>query len=90
MNIQPDLVPEDVNAASLTDVDTEVSAVQPPLADSEILAEFFKTGNNSDGDDEVMGYAWKSDLLLALEFLLVFNYWRGSSRKLFEDRKKDG
>ena len=37
-NLQPDLVPEHVNAASLTDADAEVSAVQPPLTDSEILA----------------------------------------------------
>ena len=27
-NVQPDLVPEDVNAASLTDVDADVSAVE--------------------------------------------------------------
>ena len=53
-NLPPDLVPEDVNAVSLTDVDAEVSAVQPPLTDSEILAEFFKSGIVSDGDDEVM------------------------------------
>ena len=53
-NLQPDLIPEDVNAVSLTDVDAEVSAVQPPLTDSEILAEFFKSGIVSDGDDEAM------------------------------------
>ena len=29
-NHQSDLVPEDINTASLPDVDTEVSAVQPP------------------------------------------------------------
>ena len=50
----PDLVPKDVNALSLTDVDAEVSAVQPPLTASEILAEFFKSGIVSDRDDEVM------------------------------------
>ena len=72
-NIQPDPVPKDVNAASLTDVDTKVSTVEPPFADSEILAEFFEIGNISDGDDEVMECTWKSDLLLALDFLLVFN-----------------
>ena len=53
-NLQPDLVPEDVNATSLTDVDAEVSTVQPPLTDSELLAKFFETGNISDGDDEIM------------------------------------
>ena len=75
-NIQPDLVPEDFNAASVTDADVEVSAVQAPPADSEILAEFFKTGNISEGDDEVIDVSdalkekqmecpGKSDLLLA-------------------------
>ena len=53
-NVQPDLVPEDVNASSLIDVDSEVSAVQPPLTDSEILADFFKIGDISDGDDEII------------------------------------
>ena len=33
-NVQPDLVPEDVDASSLIDVDPEFSAVQPPLTDS--------------------------------------------------------
>ena len=41
-NVQPDLVPEDVNTSSLIDADSEVSTVQPPLTDSEILAEFFQ------------------------------------------------
>ena len=79
-NLQPDLVPEDVNAASLTNVDAGVSAVQPTLADSEIIAEFFKTGNISDGYDEVMDVSdgldeepmecpGKSHLLLAFEVL---------------------
>ena len=79
-NLQPDLVPEDVNAASLTDVDAEVSTVQLSLTDSEILAEFFETGNISDEDDEVMDVTdgleeepmeclGKSDLLLVLEVL---------------------
>ena len=53
-NIQPGLVPEDVNAASLTDLDADVSAVESPLTDSEILAGFFETGNISDGDEEVI------------------------------------
>ena len=37
-NVQPDLVPENVNASSLTDVDSEISAMQASLANSEILA----------------------------------------------------
>ena len=52
--LQPHLVQEDVNEASSTDIEAEVSAVQPPLANSEMLAEFFETGEISDGDDEVM------------------------------------
>ena len=38
--VQPDLIPEDINAASLVDVEAEVSAVQPPPTDAEILADF--------------------------------------------------
>ena len=37
--VQPDLIPEDINAASLVDVDAEVSAVQPPPTDAETLAD---------------------------------------------------
>ena len=79
-NVQPDLVPEDVNASSLIDVDSEVSAVQPPLTDSEILAEFFESGDISNGDDEIIDASddieeepvecpEKTDLLNALELL---------------------
>ena len=83
-NVQPDLVPEDVNASSLIDVGSEVSAVQPPLTDSEILAEFFKTGDISEGDDEIIDACddieeepvecpGKTDLLNALELLQKFS-----------------
>ena len=75
-NVQPDLVPEDVSASSLTDVDL--------LTDSEILAEFFKTGEISDGDDEIIDASndieeepvecpGKSDLLNALELPQKFS-----------------
>ena len=33
--VQPDLIPEDINAAWLVDLDAEVSAVQPPPTDAE-------------------------------------------------------
>ena len=49
-NVQPDLIPEDINAASLVDVDAEVSAVQPPPTDAEILADFLETDNISDDE----------------------------------------
>ena len=83
-NVQPDLIPEDVNASLLIDVDSEVSAVQPLLTDSEILAKFFKTGDISDGDDEIIDASddieeepvecpGKTDLLNALEILQKFS-----------------
>ena len=83
-NVQPDLVPEDVNTSSLIDVDSEVSAVQPPLTDSEILVEFFKTGYISDGDDQIIDASddievepvecsGKTDLLNELELLQKFS-----------------
>ena len=34
--VQPDLIPEDNNAASLVDVDAKVPAVQPPPTDAKI------------------------------------------------------
>ena len=79
-NVQPDLIPEDINASSLIHVDSEVSAVQPPLTDSEFLAECFKTGDISDGDDQVIDASddieeepvecpGKTDLLNPLELL---------------------
>ena len=48
--VQPDLIPEDINAASLVDVDAEVSDVQPPPTDAEILADFLETDNISDDE----------------------------------------
>ena len=83
-NVQPDLVPEDVNASSLIDVNSEVSAVQPPLTHSKILAEFFKTGDISDEDDEIIDASdgieeepvechGKTDFLNALELLQKFS-----------------
>ena len=61
-----------------------MSAVQPPLTDSEILAEFFKTADISDGDDEIIDasddteeepveYPGKTDLLNALELFQKFS-----------------
>ena len=83
-NVQPDLVPEDVNVSSLIDVDSEVSAVQPPLTDSEILAEVFKAVDISDRDDEIIDASddieeepvecpGKTNLLNALELLQKFS-----------------
>ena len=49
-NVESNLISRDINAALLTDFDTEESAVEPPLTDSEILAEFFESENISDQD----------------------------------------
>ena len=43
-NIEPDLITNDVNAASLFDFDAEVSEVEPPFTDSEILSESVNGG----------------------------------------------
>ena len=67
----------------MTDVDAEVSAMQPQLINSETLTKFFKTLNISGGDDEVIDVSnsleegpmecpRKSDLLLALDVLQIF------------------
>ena len=40
--VQPDHILEDINAASLVDVDAEVSAVQPPPTNAETLADFWR------------------------------------------------
>ena len=55
--VQPNLIPEDINAASLVDVDAEVSAMQPPPTDAEILADFLETDNISD-DGFLVFYLW--------------------------------
>ena len=80
--VQPDLIPEDINAASLVVVDAEISAIQPPLTDAKILADFLETGNIS--DDELVDYSddvedvpmkchEKNELLHALEFFQKFS-----------------
>ena len=46
-NVQPHFVPKDLNASSLTNIGSEVSAVQARLTDSEISAELFENGNIS-------------------------------------------
>ena len=80
--VQPDLIPEDINAASFVDVDAEVSAVQPPPADAEILADFLETDNISDDElvndsddveDVPMECPGKNELLHALELFQKFS-----------------
>ena len=95
-NLQPYQVPEDVNATLLTNVEAEVSAVQPPLTDFEILGEFFENGNISDGGDEVMDVSdgleeepmecpRKSDPLLKLEVLQKFSLFSTNAEAVQAD-----
>ena len=80
--VQLDHIPEDINAASLIDVDAEVSAIQPPPTDAEIFADFLETGNISDDElvddsddveDVPMECPWKNELLHALELFQMFS-----------------
>ena len=80
--VQPDLIPDDINAASLVDVDAEVSAVQPPPpTNAEILADFLETDNISDDEvvddsddveDVPMECPEKNELFHALEIFQTF------------------
>ena len=80
--VQPDLILEDINAASLVDVDAKVSAVQPSSTDAEILADFLATDNISDDElvddsddveDVPMECPGKNELLHALELFQRFS-----------------
>ena len=82
LTVQPDLIPEVINAASLVDVDAEVSAVQQSPTDAEILADFLETDNISadesvddsdDVEDVPMECPGKNRLLHALELFQKFS-----------------
>ena len=51
-SIQPNLIEEDFDATTFTDVDVEVIALQPPPSDAEIVAELLETDGDSDDDDD--------------------------------------
>ena len=53
-SVQSDLVLDTIDASSFTDVDAEVTAVQPPLTDAEIIECLLDTedGGNDDGDGD--------------------------------------
>ena len=53
-SIQPDLVSENIDAASITDVDAEVLAVQPSLSDAEIVAVMLETEDVSNDNDDAV------------------------------------
>ena len=51
-SVQPNLNEEDFDATTFADVDAEVTAVQPPPSDAEIVAELLETEGVSDDDDD--------------------------------------
>ena len=53
-SIQPDLVSENNDAASFTDVDSEVLAVQSPPSGAEMVAELLETEDVSNGKDDAI------------------------------------
>ena len=80
--VQQNFILEDINAASLVDVDAGVSAVQPPSTDAEIIADFLETDDISDDDlvddsddveDVPLECPGKTGLLHALELFQKFS-----------------
>ena len=74
--------------------------MQPTLADSKILAEFFKTSNISNGDDKIMDasdvleekpitFPGNSEHLLALEVLKIFSLFSTIGEAVQADCLKD-
>ena len=51
-SIQPNLIEEDFDATTFTDVDVEVIALQPPPSDAEIVAGLLEIDGDSDDDDD--------------------------------------
>ena len=79
--VQPDLIEEDLDATTFTDVDAEVIAVQPPPSDEEIVAEVLEMEGVSDDDDYYFGEVAdepakcpdKNELLQVIETLQRFS-----------------
>ena len=53
-SIQPDLVSENMDQASFTDVDAEVLAVQLPTSDAEIVSGLLETEDESNDNDDAI------------------------------------
>ena len=78
-SIQPDLISENMDKVSFTDVDAEVLAVQPPPSDAEILAELLETedvsNDNSDAietEDEPVYCTNRNELLQIIQTMQKF------------------
>ena len=53
-SIQPGLVSENMDVASITEIDAQVLAVQPLLSDAEIVVELLEMEDVSNDNDDVM------------------------------------
>ena len=51
-SVQPDLIEEDFDATTFTNVEAEVMAVQPPPSDAEVVAELLETEGIIDDDED--------------------------------------
>ena len=51
-SVQPDLIEEDFDATTFTNVQTEVIAVPPPPSDAEVVAELLETEGITDDDKD--------------------------------------
>ena len=82
-SVQRNLIEEDFDATTFTDIDTEVTGVQPPPSDTEIVAELLETEDVSDDDenysgdvaDEPVKCPDKNELSQVIEALQMFSYF---------------
>ena len=82
-SVQRNLIEEDFDATTFTDIDTEVTGVQPPPSDAEIVAELLETEDVSDDDenysgdvaDEPVKCPDKNELSQVIEALQMFSYF---------------
>ena len=81
-SVQRNLIEEDFDATAFTDIDTEVTGVQPPPSDAEIVAELLETEDVSDDDENYSGEVAdepvkcpdKNELSQVIETLQMFSY----------------
>ena len=80
-SIQPGLVSENMDAASFTDVDPEVTSCTA-ASDADIVAEMLETKDvNNDNDDEIeiedepLYYTERNEILQIIEIMLKFSFF---------------
>ena len=81
-SIQPGLVSENMDAASFTDVDPEVTSCTAAPSDADIVAEMLETKDvNNDNDDEIeiedepLYYTERNEILQIIEIMLKFSFF---------------